>query len=202
MLATREDGRRIRSERTRQRIMDSLLELIAEGSLRPRAEEIAGRAGTTTRTIFRHFADIDDLYQEARRAIDLMVEERAGASVDVSGTFADRAKSLAREQGRQYELLRPYLLFDIAHANGVEDALRPQIVRIQGQRLKLWTALPECASAPPNARRGIEQLFSFQCWDQLHREQRLSISETVETIAQGAAMFIAIDTKETAAAGE
>ncbi len=190
MLATQEDGRRIRSERTRQRILNSLLALIGEGQLRPRPEEIADRAETTSRTVFRHFTDLETLYEEARQAIDRQLETAPELQTDVSGDFSTRAAALARLQGQHFEQMRPFLLFSISHANTVDEATRPRTIQVQGQRLRLWSTLPECAAACPSARRSVEQLFSFQCWDQLRREQKLSVDETIETITRGAQLFI------------
>jgi hypothetical protein len=40
-----EDGRRQRSARSRDAVVDAILELLREGNLRPGADEIAARAG-------------------------------------------------------------------------------------------------------------------------------------------------------------
>lgn len=52
------DGRRLRSERTRQRIIDAYLDLLRESPLVPTAAQIARRAGCSTRSIFERFPDM------------------------------------------------------------------------------------------------------------------------------------------------
>ena len=51
------DGRTVRAERTRQALVDSLLNLLDEGQLTPTAAEIAARAGVSERSVFQHFPD-------------------------------------------------------------------------------------------------------------------------------------------------
>ncbi len=52
------DGRRRRSERSREAIVQSILDLVGEQVLEPTAQQIAGRAGVDITTVFRHFSDM------------------------------------------------------------------------------------------------------------------------------------------------
>ena len=54
------DGRRLRSERTKQSIMDAYIELLRQKPEIPTAAQIAARAGISTRSIFERFADLMD----------------------------------------------------------------------------------------------------------------------------------------------
>jgi AcrR family transcriptional regulator len=62
MDITATDGRRKRSETSRQRIVEAMIALVGEGHMSPSAEQVATRAGVGLRTVFRHFADMDSLY--------------------------------------------------------------------------------------------------------------------------------------------
>lgn len=55
------DGRHARSERSRQAMVDALLDLLRSGVLRPSSAQIAERAGVTQRTLFNQFGDMDSL---------------------------------------------------------------------------------------------------------------------------------------------
>jgi AcrR family transcriptional regulator len=57
------DGRRRRSQASRDRIMDAVIALIDENQGVPGAEAIAARAGVGLRSVFRHFGDLDGLYE-------------------------------------------------------------------------------------------------------------------------------------------
>ena len=57
VAAKKPDGRLLRSERSRQQIIDATQELVNEGVLVPTAQIVADRAEVGIRTVFRHFAD-------------------------------------------------------------------------------------------------------------------------------------------------
>ena len=61
MTAKAEDGRVARGLRTREAVIDTMLELNAEGNLTPTIEQIAERVGRTTRAIYQHFQDKEAL---------------------------------------------------------------------------------------------------------------------------------------------
>jgi AcrR family transcriptional regulator len=58
----RDPDRTRRSERTRQRIINAVTQLVDEGNLHLRTAEIAERAEVSVRSIFRHFPDLEALY--------------------------------------------------------------------------------------------------------------------------------------------
>jgi AcrR family transcriptional regulator len=55
------DGRRAWRDRNLNAVVDALLDLFAEGNLRPGADEIAVRSGVSRRSVFRYFDDLDSL---------------------------------------------------------------------------------------------------------------------------------------------
>ncbi len=88
---TRVDGRHARSERSRQAMVDAVLDLLSEGNLRPSSSQIAERAGVTQRTLFNQFGDMDSLIsavasRQVQRFFKLI--PRAG-----DGTFEQRVAS-------------------------------------------------------------------------------------------------------------
>jgi len=59
------DGRRLRSERSRNAVTDALLGLYESGVIRPSAAQIAEVSGVSERSLFRHFTDLEDLASTA-----------------------------------------------------------------------------------------------------------------------------------------
>ncbi len=55
------DGRRLRSERTRQLIVEAYLALLREGNRNPTAAQTAERAGYSVRSVFERFPDLQAL---------------------------------------------------------------------------------------------------------------------------------------------
>ena len=64
------DGRRRRSVRSRQRIVEALLGLIRDGEMHPSAAQVAQKAGVSLRTVFRHFEDMESLNREMGAIIE------------------------------------------------------------------------------------------------------------------------------------
>jgi AcrR family transcriptional regulator len=62
---TKADGRLARGDRTRQALAQALLELIAQGDLRPTARRLAEQAGVSPRLVFHHFADMESVLRAA-----------------------------------------------------------------------------------------------------------------------------------------
>ena len=63
------DGRLLRSERSRQLIIEAIIELVDEGFLIPTAQQVAERAGVGIRSVFRHFDDMDSIFETANEII-------------------------------------------------------------------------------------------------------------------------------------
>ncbi len=197
MAAQQSDGRSDRGLRTHERIVLALFELIREGDLRPRGEEIAERAGVAVRTLFRHFDDMEGLFGTAQA----FMSERLSLELvapKVEGSLEERALAYAKAQGAIYEENRNYLLFYVSRAKTENEANALRSANTQSNRLRLWSALPEVAAADPVVRHGVEALYSFQMWDQLRFEQVLSIDMCHQVIA---ASTVTLLTKEPAAAG-
>jgi len=58
------DGRRQRSQRSREKILRSMWELMLDGDMNPSAAAIAEHAGVGLRSVFRHFEDLDTLLRD------------------------------------------------------------------------------------------------------------------------------------------
>ena len=56
---TQPDGRRQRSQRSREKILKACWELMLNGDMKPSAAAIAEHAGVGLRSVFRHFEDLD-----------------------------------------------------------------------------------------------------------------------------------------------
>jgi AcrR family transcriptional regulator len=103
------DGRRQRSERSRQAVIGALLGLYDEGTVRPTVAQVAERSGVSERSVFRHFTDMEDL---ATAALDRQLAEVRPffADPDASGTRAERIGALVEQRlalhGRMANLAR------------------------------------------------------------------------------------------------
>jgi AcrR family transcriptional regulator len=65
IFALVEDGRRLRTVRTRANIVGCCRRLMAKGNIRPTSADIARGAGCSLRSIHEHFPSVTDVYAEA-----------------------------------------------------------------------------------------------------------------------------------------
>lgn len=96
------DGRHARSERSRQAMVEALLELLREGNVRPSSAQIAERAGVTQRTLFNQFGDMDSLVaavaaSQARRVLAMLPDAGRGSLEERVAAYSAGLTSLLEE---------------------------------------------------------------------------------------------------------
>ena len=100
------DGRILRAERTRRLVVESFLDLVQAGELRPTARQVSDRSGVSMRSIFRLFEDVDALHAAA---IVAHVERVAHLfeAPDPKGSVGSRTDALVEQRTRLYETIAP-----------------------------------------------------------------------------------------------
>ena len=99
-------GDAARGERTRLKVIEALLDLVDEGTVRPTAQEVATRAGVALRTVYHHFEDVEAL---RRLALDLQMRRHAEIlkPIDTGGDLGERIEVIANQCRRLFEALTP-----------------------------------------------------------------------------------------------
>jgi TetR/AcrR family transcriptional regulator, regulator of autoinduction and epiphytic fitness len=97
------DGRLVRANRTRDSVVDALLELIDEGNLRPTAREIAARANVSLRSLYVHFDDVEALFYAASVRHAEHLEAHRTQRV-LEGPFEERLASFVEARARYYDV--------------------------------------------------------------------------------------------------
>jgi AcrR family transcriptional regulator len=167
------DGRVARGEKSRESIVGALFELVGEGVLAPTAQQVAERAGVGLRSVFRHFSDMERLFaaMDARlgaEVIPLLVGARP------EGALRTRASGLVDRRVRLFERIAPY-----KRSANLARWRSPFLRRRHGALLRALRAdllrwLPEVKSAPPDLLEALDVATSFEAWDRLRSDQRLS----------------------------
>ncbi len=181
------DGRAARGAQTKQKIIDALFELIESGQSAPTGEQVAEKAQVGLRSVYRHFDDIDTLYAAIQDRLDASLRPLIeSAQEKIKGNLEERTRAMMDIRGEFYERAGPFIRSDRSRHWNTPEIERRRASGSMEMRLWLWTCLPECASASPAARAGVEMAASFAAWDQLRNEQKLSIEDakacTVEAI--------------------
>lgn len=165
------DGRVRRSVRSRERILDALMELIAEGDLQPTGQHVAERAGIGLRTVYRHFEDMEGLYRELNDRVVRTVAPRA--ETPPSGPLADRIDAMVRFRVKTYERIAPYFRSGATQRWRSRFLTETHAEMVRTLRDDLYRALPELADAAEHRREAIELVTSFEAWDRLRTEQKV-----------------------------
>jgi AcrR family transcriptional regulator len=173
------DGRRARGERSRAAIVAAVLELIGEIDGMPSTALVAERAGVTQRTLFRHFATVDDLLAEAVGAQSQMVMPYL-QPLDASGSFDERVARLVDVRTELFRRIAPVRRKALALradlpliANGLamaNDAQRKQIELLFAEELD---RLPGGAAHRRTVVSALEMATSWEAFDRLVTEQDL-----------------------------
>ncbi len=173
MTLKKVDGRQQRSERSRQQIIDAMIQLIHEGVYIPTAQQVADVAEISIRTVFRHFSELDLLYQEIDQA-QRPSYQRYFASQDFSGSLAERIERAVGARINTY--VETFPLEKAAHAM----FWRSQVIRdlYQGNqellRKNLMKMLPELKGLKGDAREAVDAVTSFEFFERLQMHQGLS----------------------------
>ncbi len=175
------DGRRARSERSKQAIIDASLALMEEGVLIPTAQMISDRAGVGIRSFFRHFEDMETLFS----TIDEQNREQTEALFlggDRDGTLEERILHAIERYTEGYEKERNRILSTSAQLWRWE-ILRKNYARYQrGLRKDLDDWLPELKQLEKEQREAVDAVASFEMWHRLRYHQGLSKRAAVAVV--------------------
>jgi AcrR family transcriptional regulator len=176
------DGRRLRSERTKQLIIEAYLALAQERSPHvPTAAEIAQRAGYSVRSVFERFPDIHALQVAAVDYALVQVAALAPAR-DADGDRQTRIRTQVETRGRSCERWLP-LWRSLIVNQGNSPELKQRIAQSRESvvaRLKFMYA-PELSTLGEGERRHtlivLEALTDVESWARMREFFGLSFDE-------------------------
>mgnify|MGYP002396795375 CR=1 FL=1 len=175
------DGRRARSERSKQAIIDASLALMEEGNLIPTAQQISDKAGVGIRSFFRHFEDMETLFA----TIDEQTRDTTEALFiggDRDGTLEERILHAVERRAEGFEKQRNMILSTAAQL-WRSDTLRRNYARYQrGLRKDLDDWLPELKQLTRSGREAVDAIASFEMWHRLRFHQGLGKASAIDVI--------------------
>jgi TetR/AcrR family transcriptional regulator of autoinduction and epiphytic fitness len=180
------DGRVLRGRRNREAVVEAFLSLIEEGDQRPTARAIATRAGISLRSVFQHFADLEQIYEVAgRRQVRLLLPLLE--PVDSALPLAERVEEFVARRGRLLEQLDP-----VARAARLREPFsgqlqenREKVVALMGAQCRASFA-PELAGAgEPCGERlavALATATSWANWYHLRNDQHLDAGDAAGVV--------------------
>lgn len=160
-------------------MLDAVVDLLREGRTTLSASEVAARAGVSEATLFRYFATLDDLQQEAtdryfERYAPLFEIPRIG-----TGSLAERVRRYTAARVDLYETIAP--LARVGRARSIDKPHLAETVHLARMRQAVQVREhfhAELERRTPSAAGDLEALIttitSFESWDQ----QRTDLGRT------------------------
>jgi len=180
------DGRAARALRTRNRVVDALLDLIDEGDLRPPAADVARRAGVSLRSVYQHFDDLETLFRvagERHRQRFAHLEPLPELPADLG----PRVAAYVAHRAHWMEAVSP-----MARAAALQAPFSPGIAERQAasrarHREALVSAFaPELRRAqhPERLLHALEVAASWSTWEHLRTGTGLSHDEAARVVEE------------------
>ena len=175
------DGRAARAERTRNAVVDALLDLIDGGTLQPTAQEVAERAGVSLRIVYVHFEDTQKLFAAAaaRQSERIVADFKM---LSDTGPFAERLEAFVAMRARIYQRV-----FNTRRAARLYEHAAPLVantlafVRAAKREEAERVFSKELARFSPSLRRdraaALGAVTSFNNWESLRAHQQLSVED-------------------------
>jgi AcrR family transcriptional regulator len=177
------DGRVRRGERSREAIVAALFELIGKGVLAPTGRQVADAAGVGIRSVFRHFSEMESLYQ----SVDSRLQGealRVLAGARSAGSLDERVTALVRQRTAFFERIAPY------KRAGNLQRWRSEFLQRRHRDLQrvlrddLHARLPELARAPRDLREAADLVTSFEAWDRMRADRGLGPKAAASVVAR------------------
>jgi AcrR family transcriptional regulator len=175
------DGRRLRSERTKQYIIEAYLTLLRQNPRPPTASQIAERAGYSVRSLFERFPDLLSLSLAAADFAFAQANTQAAVR-NASGDRATRIRNQVETRAQTCEDWLPLWRALVLNQQASEE-LRLRIRRVREAIMArvLLMYRPELDTVSHVERRrtliAIEALTDFESWARMREAAGLSVEE-------------------------
>ena len=185
--APAQDGRHARRDRNKYAVVDAYLQLVREGNPRPSIAAVADRSGVSHRSVFRYFADKDELARTAIERHHAFASPLVRLTVGPGAALPERIERFVERRLELFEAIAPIarLTRSLAAMQPVlEHELTTSRAFLRGQLRHLFRA--ELDALPTNDRgpalAALDALCSFEAVDLLHRDQGLADVDTAAAL--------------------
>lgn len=179
--ATKPDGRKLRTDDSRQKIVSAFLQLIRQGTVVPSAEDVAKTANVGLRTVFRRFKEMELLYRE------MVIELQNKFAPEVVKPWKtigmeNQLQELLERKSVIYEDLMPYRIASNYHKYHSEFIQQANKHWNEIEQKVLENILPFDKSSEPVLFNAIELALSFDTWLQLRVDQKIAPKQSYDTM--------------------
>ncbi|MEO1043572.1 MAG: TetR/AcrR family transcriptional regulator [Pseudomonadota bacterium] len=187
--ATPPDGRHLRSERSRQQIVNALMELMREGNMEPTQAAVAERANVSFRTVSRHYEDMEVLYRHCVHQLQRKLLHEFLLPFE-SAHWRDRVDELIDRRAEAYDVFLPYRAF--ASVRRFRSDYMNQVVDddVAFEVSTLDAVLPKHIHEDRVLVDALENSLSFDGWLRLRRDRQFSSEHAKAVLKRTAASLL------------
>ena len=178
---TRIDGRNLRAEHTRRKIVAATRALVEETSALPKVAEIALRAGVSVRSVFQHFQEVESLFLVV---FDEIVAEAQAEwqPIEPTGPLSARIEAFVAHRAAVCERVLPVRFAAISvEATSTAMAERAKVARAQVRKHIERAFRPERDRLQPTDRRltldALRAALDWDLWMNMRRFHDLSAED-------------------------
>jgi len=177
------DGRKHRSQKSQVRIVNAMLELVAQGNLEPSADQIAEIAEVGRRSVFRHFSDMDTLYREMTDSIAATMGSVVLQPFEAAD-WAGQVLELVDRRAMGFEKMKPFLLAGQVHRHRSPYLKTSHAQFVEMLRKILLAILPKQVAGNDVLVEALDMLLSFENWSRLREDQGLGVAKSKRVLKQ------------------
>lgn len=178
-----EDGRKRRSERSREQIIEAMFELVRRGELDPNAAQIADAAKVSLRTVFRHFEEVDGLYQEMNRRVKAEVMPIVQSPFQ-GCTWQEKVRELVGRRAEVFERILPFRVCGSIRRFRSSFLMQGHQDFVAMERAILDSVLPDEIRANVALEAAFDVALGFDTWRRLRQDQGMSVTDARNTVAR------------------
>ena len=175
------DGRRLRSERNKQKIVSAMMELVREGDYDPSVASIAERAGVGLRTVFRHFDDVDTLYREMSGQVEARILPEIAKPLTAKD-WQGRVKEMMERRIRVFEEVMPVRICALARRFRSELLMANHKRFVAHETAALALALPPEVLENEPLKLAFDVALSFDTWRRMRQDQGFSRAKATSVL--------------------
>lgn len=147
----------------------------------PSAVMVAERADVGLRTVFRHFEDMDSIYDEMTGALMAAVMPKVKAPFQ-STTWRDRLIECIDRRADVYEAIFPMRVCMTLRYYQSEFIQEQYKRDVEMERSTLKAIVPDSIAADRTLFAALEVTLGFATWRRLRQDQKLSVGQAKKTV--------------------
>lgn len=174
------DGRRQRSDASRRKIAQAMIDLMREGEADPSADQVAERAGVGRRTVFRLFSDMEGVFREMHAIMTARLTPEFARPLTAT-TWRGRLDELIERRAKTFEQMLPIKTAADArrYTSNFLKTEHKNITRLQRQAL---LAVLPATLARNEVLEALDLTLSFEAWRRLRYEQGLGLKQAQDVL--------------------